>query len=179
MILHAKNVKRDMQMNIQELSSKYYVRKLTENDVQDIYELSIGNPMFYQYCPPYVTKESILEDMKALPPKTDYKDKYYIGFFEQNKLVAVMDLISNYPKEDTAYIGLFMMRRSEQGKGIGSVIISECCQQIKTNGYQFVRLGFAKGNPQSESFWKKNGFKQTGIETDNGEYTAVVMERIL
>lgn len=168
-----------MQMDIQKLSSKYYVRKLTENNVQDIYELSIGNPMFYQYCPPYVTRESILEDMKALPPKIDYKDKYYIGFFEKDKLVAVMDLILNYPNEETVYIGLFMMCRSEQGKGIGSVIISECCERIENNGYHFVRLGFAKGNPQSEAFWKKNGFKQTGIETDNGEYTAVVMERIL
>lgn len=69
-------------MNIAELSLQYKVRKLTENDVDCIYKLSVENPMFYQYCPPFVKKESILEDMKALPPRTTYEDKFYVGFLQ-------------------------------------------------------------------------------------------------
>lgn len=34
-----------------------------------------------------------------------------------------MDLIFRYPNEKTAFIGLFMMERSHQGKGTGSKII--------------------------------------------------------
>ena len=164
-------------MNIAELSLQYAVRKLTVEDVDCIYELSAENPMYYEYCPPFVTKESILADMKALPPGMTYKDKFYIGFFQNEKLVAVMDLILHYPDAHTAFIGLFMVSGAAQGKGIGSGIVNECFRYIGSQGYHFIRLGYVKGNLQSESFWKKNGFEETGTECDNGSYTIVVMQR--
>ena len=50
---------------------------------------------------------------------------------------------------------------------------------MKRKGLRRARLGFAKGNCQSEAFWTKNGFVRTGEEVNNGSYTAVVMERVL
>ena len=166
-------------MNICELSTEYSVRKLTAADIDIIYELSAENTMFYKYCPPYVTRDSILSDMSALPPETSSNDKYYIGFFDGDNLIGIMDLIFNYPNKNTAFIGLFMMKKSMQGKGTGSKIIDECCKLIKSEGYTFVRLGYAKGNPQSEAFWTKNGFEKTGEEHDNINYTAVLMQKAL
>lgn len=166
-------------MNVTGLSSQYTVRRMTESDIDRIYELSVGNPLFYQYCPPFVTKESIRKDMEALPPGTTGEDKFYVGFFEDGRLIAVMDLVLNYPDARTSFIGLFMMAREKQGQGIGSRIVSGCASYIRSLGYEFIRLGYAKGNPQSESFWKKNGFAETGVEADNGAYTVVVMQRCL
>jgi len=117
--------------------------------------------------------------MRALPPRMTPDDKYYVGFFQDDKLIAVMDLITNYPDTQTAFIGLFMMEKSEQGRGIGSSIISECAHYLKRVGAHYIRLGFAKGNPQSEAFWRKNEFEPVGIETDCGTYTALVMRRVL
>jgi len=54
-----------MNMNINSLSQKYSVRKLDENDVDIIYDMSCKNDIFYQYHPPFVTRESILDDMGA------------------------------------------------------------------------------------------------------------------
>lgn len=162
---------------VQELSKRYAVRRLTEADAERIYALSVENPMFYRYCPPVVSRESILHDMKALPPRTTYDDKYYIGYFEGDRLIAVMDLILRYPNEETAFVGLFMMEKGSQGKGLGSAIVRECFEFLGSRGCRFIRLGFAKGNPQSEAFWVKNGFVRTGVEADNGDYTVVVMER--
>nr|WP_297864614.1 GNAT family N-acetyltransferase [uncultured Acetatifactor sp.] len=167
------------QEEIQKLSKRYNVRKLTVTDIDKIYALAVENSMFYQYCPPDVTRESILADMKALPPRMTYDDKYYIGYFDEEKLVAVMDLILGYPNEETAFIGLFMMDKGSQGQGIGSAIVEECFAFLGSRGYRFIRLGFAKGNPQSEAFWRKNGFAGTGVEVDNGNYIVVVMERPL
>lgn len=166
-------------MNLSELSSRYDVRKLTENDIGEIFELSRENPLFFRYCPPQATRESIREDMKALPPNGDLENKYYVGFFEEEKLIAVMDLILGYPEGNTAFIGLFMMGEGEQGKGIGSSIISDCAGCLRNQGYQKIRLAYAKGNPQSEGFWKKNGFEHTGEEVERDGYTAVLMERTL
>lgn len=166
-------------MDINKLSMIYKVRKLTEEDIDCIYDLSVGNPMFYQYCPPYVTREGILEDMAALPPGKSPEDKFYIGYFEGAKLVAVMDLIAGYPNGETAFIGLFMMTQVYQGKGNGSKIIGECSAYLKEAGFEHIRLAYAKGNPQSEAFWLKNGFVKTGVEAENQGYTAVVMQKEL
>ena len=145
-------------MDIRLLSKKYKVRTLDRNDVDIIYDMSCKNEIFYKYHPPFVTKESILEDMEALPPNKSYDDKFYIGFFEDDSLVANMDLIRDYPSEEIAFIGLFMTNVQYQNKGIGTNIIKDMCDYLKNLGYKKVRLGVDKGNPQSNSFWQKNGF---------------------
>ena len=50
-------------MDIRLLSKKYKVRTLGIHDVDTIYEMCCKNEIFYQYHPPFVTKESIVEDM--------------------------------------------------------------------------------------------------------------------
>ena len=158
------------------LSSRYGARRLCDSDVGAVYRLSAGNPIFYKYCPPCVTLESIREDMKVLPPGKSGEDKFYVGFFDGSMLIAVMDLILKYPNDETAFIGLFMVDSASQGKGTGTAIIEECLCFLKRQGLRRARLGFAKGNCQSEAFWTKNGFVRTGEEVNNGSYTAVVME---
>lgn len=145
-------------MKIKDLSKTFYVRKLDKDDIELIYDLSCKNHIYYQYHPPFVTRESILDDMKALPPGKSYDDKYYIGFFENDSLVAIMDLILDYPTKGIAFIGLFMTNIQYQHKGIGSNIISEITMSLKSLGYRKIRLGVDKGNPQSYSFWSKNNF---------------------
>lgn len=90
-------------------SKKYYVRKLQKNDIDQIYDLCSKNYLYYQYRPPYVTRKSIESDMVALPDNVDFKDKYYVGYFKNEKLIAVLDLIDGYPKKDILFIGFFMM----------------------------------------------------------------------
>lgn len=52
-------------------------------------------------------------------------------------------------------------------------------EYLKKTGFYNVRLAFARGNPQSEAFWSKNGFVKTGKESEHLGYTAVLMERTL
>ena len=162
-----------MCMDIKLLSKKYVVRRLDINDVDIIYDMSCKNEIFYKYHPPFVTKQSIVEDMEALPPNKSYDDKYYIGFFEDNTLVANMDLILGYPTEEIAFIGLIMTNVLYQNKGVGSQIVRDVCTYLKLLGYKKVRIGVDKENPQSNSFWNKNGFC---IIAENEYY---VMELVL
>ena len=48
-------------------SQKYAVRPLTAGDVDKILALCAENEQFYRYHPPLATRESVLEDMTALP----------------------------------------------------------------------------------------------------------------
>ena len=166
-------------MDITALSARYRVRRLTPDDAPLVYALCRENTLYYQYCPPFVTEEGIIGDMAALPPRKTLSDKYYVGYFDGEKLVAVMDLIVSFPDESTAFIGFFMTDVSVQHAGIGSGIIDELCAFLPAAGYQSVRLGWVKGNPQAESFWHKNGFTETGVTYDTDHYTVVVAQRNL
>ena len=72
--------------------------------------------MFYDYCPPFGSVENIKDDLAALPPNKTINDKYYIGFYDGNVLIAVMDLILGYPNENTGFIGFFMVNKTFQKK---------------------------------------------------------------
>lgn len=168
-----------MNFIIERLSKQYTVKLLIDTDVAAVYALCKENPLYYQYCPPFVTEDSIRADMKALPPRKTMEDKYYLGFYEGENLVAVMDLILGFPNEETAFVGFFMMNKEYQGKGLGTALMKDVYDGLKKFGFQFVRLCFAKGNPQSEHFWMKNGFARTDVETQNEGYVAVVLQKEL
>ncbi|SFT34435.1 ASC-1 homology (ASCH) domain-containing protein [Lachnospiraceae bacterium XBD2001] len=166
-----------MQLTIENLSEKYTVKRLGKNDISTVYNLCSPNTLYYEYCPPFVTAESIEKDMTVLPPGKTVEDKFYVGYFDADKLIAVMDLILGFPEADTAYIGFFMTEVSVQGKGVGSLIISELSRFISSCGYAKMQLGWVQGNPQPEHFWHKNGFCETGKTYDMDDFTVVEAQR--
>ena len=166
-------------MDIAGLSSKYVVKELGDSDIQDIFNLCCENKLYYEYCPPMVTEESIKKDMTALPPNTKIDDKFYIGFYKKGKLIAIMDLIYGYPEEKIAFIGFFMTNVTIQKRGIGSEIISELCDYLKQKGFISIRLAWVKGNPQAEHFWLKNMFVVLKETTSNVSDSVILAERCL
>jgi len=166
-------------LNLSQLSTRYRIKKMGEEDASIILNLEYGNPLYFEYCPPEPSIATVLNDLKALPDGKNYDDKFYIGFFNNDSLVAIMDFIVSFPEEDTIFIGLFMMDIKESGKGKGSAIINEILTEFRREGYKKVRLAYMKGNPQSRRFWEKCGFTETGIEKENNHGIAVVLEKIL
>ncbi len=163
---------------IQELSKTYRISLLHEPDIPAVLKLCSRNPQYYEHCPPYVSPESIRQDMQAVPEGKSPEDKYYLGFFKAGRLIAVMDLISGYPDQETAFIGFFMMNMDMQGQGAGSHIIEEVCACLNKY-FSYIRLGYVKSNEQSRHFWQKNGFMPTGIVTKTAAYDIVVMQKNL
>ena len=144
-------------MEVQKLSRKYVVRKLNDTDIDNIYEVMQGNPQYFQYCPPMATAQSIADDMNALPPRTAYDDKYYIGYFEEEKLVAVMDLILNFPNKETVFIGFFMMNTAYQGKGIGSRAI-QLAEDIVKEYSESLYIEVAARNMKAIRLYQRIGY---------------------
>lgn len=64
-------------------------------------------------------------------------------------MIAIMDMVFAFPDDETVYIGLFMVDHDVQGYGIGSIIIEEYAEYIRTLGKKTIQLAFAKGNLQS------------------------------
>ena len=168
-----------MRIEINKLSTKYKVKELKASDAPAVLKLECTTPLYFEHCPPTPSIQSVLDDMKALSPKRSLEDRYYIGFFEEKELIAIMDLILYYPNEDTAFIGLFMVLSDKQGTGVGTETIDECFSELREISFSAIRLGYMKENSQSATFWNKNNFVPKGIESDNGQGTIVIMERQL
>ncbi len=162
-----------------DFSQKYAVRPLTAGDVDKILALCAENEQFYRYHPPLATRESVLEDMTALPPGKCAADKHYLGFFDRETLIAVLDLIEHYPQQNTAYIGFFMTKKERQGCGLGTSLIGKLLDELRKEKLRRVRLAIDRGNPQSKAFWEKNGFVLTGEEFPRDDTAYLPMEREL
>ena len=154
-------------MNIQSLSKCDQVRALHPEDVDQMYELAAGNTIFYQYHPPFATREDLLRDLTALPPGKTLADKQFVGFFDGGKMIAMLDAICGYKEAETVWIGWYILDQSVQGKGVGSALITEILDCYAAAGFQSAALAIDEGNPQSEAFWTKNGFKKEGEPIPN------------
>jgi RimJ/RimL family protein N-acetyltransferase len=165
-------------IELEKLSNIFKVKKLKEDDIDSIYDLCSKNTYYYQFCPPFVTKDSIKNDMYVLPPNRKLDDKYYIGFYNEDELVAIMDLIVNYPKNNTCYIGLFMIDIEKQNRGIGSKIINELFVYLYNKGFQGVELGYVEQNIQAKRFWLKNGFEIIGSQQQE-LFNVICMRKVL
>ena len=145
-------------IQIEKPSDSYTIRRLTDADVPMLYAWMLRNDQYFKYCGGSTTPERVRQDLTLCPPGTTPAQKHYVGFFDADTLVAVMDLIDGYPDADTAFIGFFMMNKDLQGQGTGTAIVRDALAALCALGYTAVRLGIDKENPQSNHFWRKNGF---------------------
>ena len=164
--------------DLSKFSTQYNVRYMSDSDADEILAFCLQNGQYYRYCGKQPSRELILRDLHITPPNTPAEAKYYVGYYEENNLVAVMDLIDGYPDNETAFIGFFMMSRPLQGRQIGTYIIQELCLYLKETGMERVLLGIDKENPQSNHFWAKNGFSVIK-EVEQEEGTILLSEKSL
>lgn len=171
-------------MNFQtaNFSMHYQVVSLSaarEADVEGIFAICRENLDYFKHMKSQPSAEHIRQDLTALPSGKSIEDKCFVGFYQESQMIAFIDLIADYPCAGTVFIGWFMVRKSEQGRGVGSEIVSAVLAAFKKAGFASARLGFVKGNRQSERFWRKNGFLPNGIETHFDDYDIVLMQREL
>ena len=166
-----------MELPFQQISVHYQVRRITEEDLPELLALAQGNPTYYAHMHEEPELETLREDLTRLPPRTAPEDKYFLGYYQDGRLCAALDLILRYPNPETAFVGWFILRKDLQGRGVGTAVVSELAAFLKEQGFPYIRLGCVKGNPESRAFWEKNRFVPTGIETEGDGFTVVVMQR--
>lgn len=166
-----------MELPIHQISTQYRVRRITENDLPELLTLAQSNPTYYEHLHEEPSLENLRTDLTKLPSRTTPEDKYFLGFYQDGRLCAVLDLILHYPNPETAFIGWFILRKDLQGNGTGTAIINELLAFLKEQGFAHVRLGYVKGNSESRAFWEKNKFTPAGVEVPTDSYIVVVLER--
>lgn len=163
-------------MNLEKIFD-YTAKPLTAADIPAMLSLCAGNENYYKYINSYSTAENLKETLEIFPEGKSLADKIFVGLWNENELVAMIDLIENYPSDKTAYIGWFIIDVKYQHRGIGYGIFLSLEKILRTNGFSQMGLAYADGNKQSEKFWEKCGFHAEGGKADMGKYTAVRMKK--
>ncbi len=163
--------------DISALSTEYEVRRITESDITAVYRLYKSNKRYYRYLSKTPTRESLTEVITSVPDDSKGGDKAFIGFYDDGRLVAVLDIITAYPEKNGAFIGWFMVDGEMQGKGIGSQIFADIRAALKGWGYENISLGCVKENTDAVAFWEKQGFASAGVEETVGKHTVVTYSK--
>ena len=147
-------------------STTHEVRRITEADISEVYALCKSNWKYYEciHCAP--TVESLTEIISHVPEGAEASCKYFVGFYEEKRLVALLDLITDYPEKDDAFIGWFMVDGQQQRQGIGSQIFADIRGAMAAQGYDYLSLSCEKENKDAIAFWEAQGFKALK-ETDS------------
>ena len=152
-------------LNIEALSTSHQVRRITQADISDVYALCKSNQKYYAYTNAAPTVESLTEIISSVPEGAGMNDKYFVGFYNRDRLIAVLDLITGYPEKNDAFIGWFMVDGQLQRQGIGSQIFADVRAAMTGQGYDYLSLYCEKENSEAIAFWQSQGFD--AIAKDN------------
>ncbi len=169
--------------NLKEKLKDYNIHPITEENIEEAFQLMRSNTYFYSRTQFHeLTLQECKEDITALPPDTSLDQKFFVGIYENDKLVAVLDYLEGYPQNGIAFIGLFMLANEVHGKGIGKKMIQAFIESAKQNKFNEIKLGCFETNEVGHLFWSKMGFvneREIIREVDGRELNLIVMRRLL
>ena len=77
-----------MTLDITKITRDYTVKKLGEEDFPAILALYGGNPQYFEAMNQPVPTGGLEEDLAAVPDGKTLEDKYWLGFWREETLVA-------------------------------------------------------------------------------------------
>ena len=166
-------------LDIGALGTGYDVRRLTEADVSDVFALAKGNRKFYRALGIRPSRARLTEIISDVPEGAGPNDKYIVGFYDGEDLVAVLDLITGYPQASEAFIGWFMVDADLQRRGVGSQIFADVRAAMQAQGYRSLEVACPEASEPGMAFWRAQGFEPTGQCDDTGDYPVVYLTRTI
>lgn len=81
----------------------YQVRRLTEEDGDEIFALQRRHPEYHAlFLNHKVKKADVLSDLTSIPEGVLPENKFYLGMYDVDNLVAIADVVLNFPTSQTA-----------------------------------------------------------------------------
>ncbi len=169
---------RDGQFDIGMLSSEFNVRRITEAEISEVYRLYRENRRYYRKQNTKPSRRDLTEVISEVPEGTAPECKHFVGFYDgEERLTAILDLITGYPEKDDAFIGWFMVDAGRQRQGIGSQIFADVRAAMSGQGFDFLSVGVSRENTDAIDFWQKQGFTFSGREMEWSGRSVALMER--
>lgn len=167
-------------------AKNYEMVRITRENVGrylgEICELEAADTFYNQVCGHEKTTEaSVKEDVLGRPEGFPEDQKYFLCFYQEGKLMAILDYLEGYRYQDPdqegcAWIGLLQIRKELQNTGIGQEIMFELVESAKDDGFKRIQLAVIKENKPGQNFWEKEGFEKIA-DSDNGKWKLNIMEK--
>ncbi|MHC9537012.1 GNAT family N-acetyltransferase [Dellaglioa sp. BT-FLS60] len=121
-------------------SAPYSVRELTEKDTPQLLALEESQATYLQLQGKNaLTTTEIKSDLTALPLSVKSDQKWSLGFFKEDKLIAMIDFLTDYPQVQTIWIGLFLVSKSAEGQGIATHLLKALFKSFKSEQFTNVQ----------------------------------------
>lgn len=107
-------------------------------------------------------KDAARHELAAVPDGRSTSDLRLIGMTTASgDLVAVAQLLRDYPASGDWWIGMLLVAPSERGRGVGSLLFEHVMQLVRTEGARTLQLVVSSRNPRARQFWERLGFVET------------------
>jgi GNAT superfamily N-acetyltransferase len=157
-----------------------------EDDAPRLQRFFEANPEYFHAVngePP--APDVAREEFAALPPDGwAFEKKWLLGFEDRGgALIAMADVISGLFVPQVWHLGLFIVAKSYEGKGLAPALCRGLEEWMRSGGARWSRLGVVEGNARAERFWQKLGYlevrKRPGMKMGRNTNTVRVMAKPL
>lgn len=162
--------------------TEFEVVQIEEKHFNDLYKLQLTNPKYFSNMQDHeVTFEECINGTSVLPPNIEMDQKYYLGFYRNDKLNVIADIITGFPKDNVVWIGLLMVDSSLKRKGLGRKTLNAIIEVTSSLGYESLQIGVLENNSNALEFWKAMNFKEIrrNLYDKEKNINVVVMELVL
>lgn len=131
----------------------YTVKRLTPADVDEILALQAKHSEYHQhYQTNPVTKADILAELETLPSKALPEQKFYLGFYAQDELVVLVDLVLDHPQANCAWLGLVMTEKTKLRQHYATKVLMALRSALKREGYKELMTSSALSDVNAQAF---------------------------
>lgn len=142
----------------------YGVRRLTEEDGDEIFGLQRKHAACHaMYTTREIDMDYVLGDLTSVPDGRSLADKFYLGVYDGDRLVAIVDVVLGFPLPKTAWLGMIMVDAGFTGQGIGGRIL----EALKHALYRENIIELYTAVPvkcRAEGFFDAHGFGTGDVE---------------
>ncbi|AMC93619.1 hypothetical protein AOC36_06350 [Erysipelothrix larvae] len=151
---------------INTLTQKLTTKRLTLSDVNDVQALCVSCTDFSMLVDGVAPSEDAgLKILSDLPKGKKAEDKYVFGVYREHDLIAIIDLIKDYPTQDTWMLGLLMIHPDDRKQGLGHACSQSVERYVKDLGGTSIKIGVVQNNTIAKAFWEKAGYRVEGTFT--------------
>ena len=169
--------------SLKEKLSEYRIVPINEINIEEAFKLMKTNTYFYSKTQRHeLTLDECIDDITALPPNTTLQQKFFIGIYLDDNLIAILDYVEGYPCTNIVYLGFFILHMDMHGKGLGKTFISTFLDSAKINKFEEVKLACYEANEIGYLFWSRMGFITEKVSkriVDEKEFTLLEMRMTL
>ncbi|MDT0192653.1 GNAT family N-acetyltransferase [Exiguobacterium sp. PBE] len=101
-------------------------------------------------------------------------------FREEERIVAIADLLKKHPIDGSLWLGLFVVEESLHGTGLAQTLYEQLEDQYMRPYQMEFRLGVLPHNVRARRFWERNGYVyEKDSITNKGTRVHVLKKRLI